>query len=160
LLEDVAEVSEARHQILSLLADHGDSLNIYPLSVLVRVLPRIEMLPRILELAQTPDAFVSANAFAALAHLFEHNMPRLLALGADVITEFTNLLLQAESPAQLEALAVFAENLPAAIRRDLAGQLIAIGQANPTVNGLRCAAVADLFPAETTDAAPPSPRLR
>jgi hypothetical protein len=82
-------------------------------------------------------------------------MPRILALGSGVIYEISELLLQAETPPQLAALTSFTENLPASIRCDLAGQLLAIGQSSPTVNGLRCApSIADLFPAEVAHAAP------
>jgi hypothetical protein len=115
----------------------------------------VERLPHTLELAQAPDAVVCANALTALSHLFEQDMPRILALGSGVIDEISELLLQAEAPLQLTALASFAKNLPASIRCDLAGQLLVIDQSNPTVNGLRCAAaIADLFPAEAGHAAP------
>jgi hypothetical protein len=121
VLEDVVETSEARQPILSFFDEHGDSLDVQPLSARVRVLPRVKLLPRILEPAQAPDAVVSANVLTALSHLFEQDMPRILALGSGVIDEISKLLLQAEAPPQLAPLASFAENLPASIRCDLAG---------------------------------------
>jgi hypothetical protein len=51
VLEDVVEISEARQQILSFFDDYSDSLDVQPLSALVRVLPRVELFPRVLELA-------------------------------------------------------------------------------------------------------------